>query len=229
MVKLTVLYRVGFAASESTTAYYISNQLDLTEDDRKALRDADCIAWQVVDGATNVVRPSAIMRRGEGAAGLGDVPMAFCRSPASAQQRLPYAENGPFDPELGDVFLNGLISQGVSAEDAVGRYLSLDFSTRTDLDRLFELWFNGQRRRDSACGFEIADFVAQSFRTEQVFLTPHHPNLPVFQSLARQLFHRIGCEPARTENVLAGLWRSPFAPGCLPIIPRLHDTSICNG
>jgi Polysaccharide biosynthesis enzyme WcbI len=206
MVKLTVLYRVGFAAPESNTAYYISNQLDLTEDDRKALRDADCIAWQVVDGATNVVRPSAIMRRGEGAAGLGDVPMAFCRSPASA-----------------------LISQGVSAEDAVGRYLSLDFSTRTDLDRLFELWFNGQRRRDSACGFEIADFVAQSFRTEQVFLTPHHPNLPVFQSLARQLFHRIGCEPARTENVLAGLWRSPFAPGCLPIIPRLHDTSICNG
>ena len=29
----------------------------------------------------------------------------------------------------------------------------------------------------------------------------------------------MGCEPARTENVLAGLWRSPFPSGCLPIHP----------
>ena len=221
MAKLTVLYRVGFAASESTRAYYISNQLDLTEDDRKALRDADCIAWQVVDGATNVVLEDLPR-----SCDVVKVPLVsatflwpFAGRPHPRNTRLPYAENGPFDPELGDVFLNGLISQGISAEEAVERYLSLDFSTRTDLDRLFELWFNGQRRRDSACGFEIADFVAQSFRTEQVFLTPHHPNLPAFQSLARQLFHRMGCEPARTENVLAGLWRSPFPSGCLPIHP----------
>ncbi len=223
MAKLAGLYRAGFAGGETKAALYINNQLDLTEADQQALRQADCVVWQVIDGAAKV--------------GIEDIPRScdlvkvplvsapflwpFAGRSHPRNERLPYAENGPFDPELGDVFLNGLISQNISAEAAVERYLGLDLSTRTDLDRLFELWFNGQRRRDSACGYEIADFVAQSFRTEQVFLTPHHPNLAVFKRLAREIFRCIGCEPARIENVLASLWRSPFAPSCLPVHPKV--------
>ena len=184
MAKLAMLYRAGFAARETTAAFYVNNQLDITEADQKALRDVDCVAWQVLDGAAKVViedipRSCDVIK----------VPLVsatflwpFAGRSHPRNERLPYVENGPFDPELGDVFLNGLISQNISVEDAVERYLGLDLSRRTDLDRLFELWFNGQRRRNSACGFEIADFVAQSFRTEQVFLTPHHPNLAVFKS-----------------------------------------------
>lgn len=223
LIKLSRLYCTALTTGLHGSAYYISPSVVLSTTDRQALAQADCVVWQIADVASQEDRslvPSATQ--------VINVPLIsaiflwpFAGRPHPYNQKLPHAPNGPFDPELGDIVLNGLISEGVEPDEAVNRYLTLDFSKRTNLDRLFELWFESQRRRDRASGFEMVDLIASRFRDEQVFLTPHHPGLSIFNALARQVFHRIGFANATIDRVLATLQASPFAPCSLPIHPAV--------
>lgn len=220
-IKLSTLYRSTLTTGLRGAAYHMSPQLELTEADQQALTQADCVVWQLADVTSKLSR-SII----PAAAQVILVPLIsavflwpFSGRPHPCNQKLPHAPNGPFDPELGDVFLNGLIAEGVEPDEAVNRYLTLDFSKRTNLDRLFELWFDAQRRRDQASGFEMADLIKRRFREEQAFLTPHHPNLSIFNELARQVFHRMGFSNSIIDRVLATLRVSPFAPDSQPIHP----------
>lgn len=221
LIKLSRLYRNKLATKLNDTTYYINPQLELTEADERALAQADCVVWQISD-VTSKVAPSIV----PAATQIIKIPLVsavflwpFAGRPHPKNQKLPHAPNGPFDPELGDVFLNGLIAEGVEPDEAVNRYLTLDFSKRTNLDRLFELWFEAQRRRDQASGFEMVDLIEDRFRDEQLFLTPHHPNLLVFNELARQVFQRIGFSNVTIERVLTTLRASPFAPDSRPVHP----------
>jgi tetratricopeptide (TPR) repeat protein len=223
LIKLSALYRNTLTAGLHGAAYHINPLLEPTKADQHELAQADCVIWQIADGASKVDR-SLVPRTTE----VIDVPLIsavflwpFAGRPHPRNQRLPHSPNGPFDPELGDVFLNGLIRDGVRPEEAVKRYLELDLSRRTNLDRLFELWREAQRRRDRASGFEMVDLIERRFRDEQVFLTPHHPGLPVFTALARQVLRRIGFANETVDRALATLRMSPFAPTCLPVHPAV--------
>lgn len=221
LIKLSKIYCNTLATGLHGTAYYINPQLELTEADQQALAQADCVVWQIADVTSKValsIVPAAVQ--------IIKVPLVsavflwpFAGRPHPKSQKLPHSPNGPFDPELGDVFLNGLIAEGVEPDEAVNRYLALDFSKRTNLDRLFELWCEAQRRRDQVSGFEMVDLIASRFREEQLFLTPHHPNLSIFNELARQVFHRMGFSKRTIDRVLATLRASPFASDSLPIHP----------
>ncbi len=220
-IKLSTLYRSTLATGLRGAAYHINPQLELTKADQQALAQADCVLWQIADVTSKVNRsiiPSATQ--------VIDIPLIsevflwpFAGRPHPKNQKLPHAPNGPFDPELGDAFLNGLIAEGVEPDEAVNRYLTLNFSKRTNLDRLFELWFEAQRRRDQATGFEMADLIKRRFREEQLFLTPHHPNLSIFNELARQVFQRMGFSNRTIDRVLATLRASPFASDSRPVHP----------
>ena len=84
---------------------------------------------------------------------------------------------------------------------------------------MYELIMDRQRSRDEASGFNIAGVIEDHFRTEQVFLSPYHPNLRVAMALATQLFEQLGAERQDIDRLLCRTRVTPFPKGELPIHP----------
>ncbi len=133
----------------------------------------------------------------------------------------PFMPAGPYPAQIGDTFLNKMIAEKVPHEDAIRRYIELDFTTRTNLDRLYELHIDGQRRRDGQTGYDLAGVIERHFRDEALFLTPDHPGLRVFAALASPLFEQMGIAPAAIKDALDSLVRTPFPLDETPIHPTV--------
>ena len=134
------------------------------------------------------------------------------------EPRPPFSD-GPYPSQLGDSYLNRLISRGVSPEEALDQYLELDISKVTHLDRLAELYMERQQERDQRTGFNIAPVIEAEFRREHLFRTPHHPNAMLFGIVAQQLFTRLGVPAETVRTAVLSLDRSPFPSDELPIHP----------
>ena len=124
----------------------------------------------------------------------------------------PYKPAGPYDPEVGDRFLNGLIKQGVSPEMALRRYRALDIIGETNLPRFFELTIEQQRRRDAETGMSVANFIVERLAQERLFRTQGHLDLPLFNHLARQVYLALGADPTEIDVGLAAEAVHPFEP-----------------
>ena len=131
--------------------------------------------------------------------------------------------DGPYPAQLGDSFLNRLISAGVSPDEALERYLALDIARTTHLDRLMELYLDRQRTRDAATGFNVASSIEANFRTRRLFLTAEHPGAWLFGVMATQLFDAMNVPSTVTETAITTLVRSPFPPSELPLHPGVID------
>jgi Flp pilus assembly protein TadD len=127
--------------------------------------------------------------------------------------------DGPYPSQMGDSYLNRLIRDGVTPEEALERYLSLDIAKVAHLDRLMEVYLDKQRQRDAATGFDVASFIEAEFRTRRLFLTAEHPDACLFGVIAKQLFDSMGVPPSVTQTALGTLTRSPFPPTELPLHP----------
>lgn len=225
MFRLSKLYGSSLTTGMRGASEYVNPHVESDPACASILAEADFVIWQVSDAASRIARSSLPI-----GTRVIDVPLVsavflwpFAGRPHPKNERVPHAPNGPFDPELGDTYLNSLIAQGVTPDEAVSRYLSLDFRTRTNLDRVYELWFEAQGRRDRATGFAFRDSIVDSFRTEQTFLTPHHPGLGVFSALAKQVFERMGFSDATIARVLGPLQIKQFWPDCHPVHPAVAE------
>ncbi|MDO6413691.1 WcbI family polysaccharide biosynthesis putative acetyltransferase [Sphingomonas sp. BIUV-7] len=127
--------------------------------------------------------------------------------------------DGPYPSQMGDSYLNRLISRGVSPEDALDQYLSLDIAKAAHIDRLMELYLDRQRQRDAAVGFNIAPIIEAEFRTRKLFLTAEHPDAWLFGVIAKQLFESMNVPGDIISNALSTLTRSPFPPTELALHP----------
>lgn len=134
----------------------------------------------------------------------------------------PFLPSGPYGGEAGDSYLNGLINQGVGAEDALARYLALDIAREAEPDRRLEEAIGLQRARDEAAGgWPVADTIATHFRREPVFLSPTHPNARVCRLMATELFRRLGARPGDVERMAQATTRPPMPREELPVHPAL--------
>ena len=131
----------------------------------------------------------------------------------------PPLVDGPYPAQLGDKFLNRMITQGVSPEAALEQYLAHDIVGATHIDRLYELHVEQQRDRDERTGFAIAPILEARFRTEPLFMSPHHPNAWMFGVFQAQLFHKLGLDADVIEAMQQSLYSSPFPSGELPLHP----------
>lgn len=123
-----------------------------------------------------------------------------------------YAKAGPYNPEVGDVYLNRLIRQGMSADDALADYSDHDIPRKRGLDRLVELILHSQRKRDTASDFGIADHIESNFRTERLFITPGHLGLSLFCVVASQVYGAMGVPAHMVDRALGRIRLYPFAP-----------------
>lgn len=127
--------------------------------------------------------------------------------------------DGPYPAQMGDSFLNRLLSKGVSPEEALDQYLSLDIAKAAHLDRRMELYLDRQRQRDSAVGFSIAPVIEEHFRSRKSFLTAEHPEAWLFGVMAKQLFESMNVASDIIDIAVGSLVRSPFPPAELPLHP----------
>jgi tetratricopeptide (TPR) repeat protein len=225
-IALWRLYRDCLAEPGATRVSHVNPRATLGPSDRKTLAEADLVTVQDYDlfPFTEYV---GIIRRD---ATVIHYPVVMCGFlwPFAGRARHPknrgysFFGPGPFNVPMGDGFLNRLIRKGVSADEAVERYLSLDFNKVTSLNRLYEHTINTQRARDAKTGFSFADTIERFFRSESLFMDVGHVRLTVFRVMARQLYAAMGVSETTIENALANLINSPFpAAREMPIHPAI--------
>lgn len=126
---------------------------------------------------------------------------------------------GPYDYNMGDTYLNKLISAGIPPEEAADSYINMNIAKIAHLDRTHEIVMDRQRALDEKTDMHFADEVEEHFRNEFIFLNHNRLNVRLCASLTRQVFKRLGVNDPITENVIAHWRRTPFEQVEVPIHP----------
>jgi tetratricopeptide (TPR) repeat protein len=220
---MTNLYRKFVAGRTGETLTYVASYADLTPNDRKAIEQADLVVEQLFD----LTQPADMGGVATGAPRIF-IPMVtaaflwpFAGQPHPSNREYKFLTGGPYGGEASDSYLNRLILAGTDPEEAVETYMNLDIRKRTNLDRMFELVMDRQRSRDETAGYRIAEIIEQHFRTEQIFLSPYHPNTRVAVALATQFFHHMGADPQDVARMQNGTRVTPFPKTELPLHPAV--------
>ncbi len=217
------LYRRFAPDAADQALVFVPSHEDLSADNFAALERADILVEQRLD-----MQPALQPARIATSAQHFRVPLLsgmflfpYAGTPHPRNETPWFMASGPFDAEMSDGFLNLQIARGVPADDAVAAYLALEIARVRHLDALADLVLDRQRARDAACGYAIADIIAQHFRTESLFRTPHHPNLRLARALATQFFEQIGVADDAIAVMHATLCEAPFPKTELPIHPAV--------
>jgi tetratricopeptide (TPR) repeat protein len=220
---ITNLYKRFASKSAGQILTYIRSYEDISEEGRQAIESADILVEHVQDFA-----PKANVGGVATRADRIGVPVVNCgflwpfaRQPHPNNPHPPYLEGGPYGAEASDAFLNSLIKKGVDPDEAVKQYLNLDVNGVAKLDRLFEILIENQTRRDTLTGFRITHLIADHFRDEPPFLTPHHPNVRVALALASQFFEKMGVDAADIALMNRAIRVTPFPKEELPVHPAV--------
>jgi tetratricopeptide (TPR) repeat protein len=223
MQAMAGLYKRFVAGRTGDVLEHVPSYQDLTDEHRSAIQEADLIVEQLFDQkqqadteALSTTAPRIF------------IPMVtaaflwpFAGSPHPANGSYPFLLGGPYGGEASDSYLNRLILAGVGPEEAVETYVNLDVNSRVKLDRLFEIVMDRQRARDENAGYRIADIMEQHFRTEQIFLSPYHPNVRIATALASQFFAQLGAERDEIERMRDCTRITPFPKSELPFHPSV--------
>jgi tetratricopeptide (TPR) repeat protein len=217
------LYRRFVSGRTGDVLEYVASYQDLTPEGQSAIEKADLVVEQLLDlkqhADTAAVTTGAPRLYIPMVTGAFLWPFAGQRHPKNIDY--PFLAGGPYSGEMADSYLNRLIVAGVDPEEAVESYANLDVNSRVKLDRLYELVVDRQRSRDEAAGYRIADVIERHFRTEQIFLSPYHPNVRVAVELASQFFEQLGAELEEIERMRHCTQVTPFPKIELPLHPSV--------
>jgi tetratricopeptide (TPR) repeat protein len=223
MLALHDIYRqfVGDEAGDDLT--YIPSYEAISEEHTGRIGEAHVVVEQVSDmpPAADIAQVPTTAERRLVPVVSGGFLWPFASEPHPRNEGTWFLPGGPYPATLGDGFLNRLIREQVPPEDAVRRYIALDIARVGNLDRRYELFIDRQRRRDEICDYSITDLIVENFRTEQLFLSPHHPNLRVTLSLVEQFLRRMGAPDRAIVALRAQLRITPFPKDELPIHPAV--------
>lgn len=223
MQAMAGLYRRFVAGRSGDVVEHVPSYQDLTDQHRDAIQRADIVVEQLFD-----LKPQADTQALSTTTPRIFIPMVtaaflwpFAGSPHPRNTACPFLAGGPYGGEAADSYLNRLIMSGVDPEEAVETYRNLDVNSRVNLNRLFEIVMDRQRSRDEAAGYHIADIMEQHFRTEQIFLSPYHPNVRITTALASQFFSELGAERDEIERMRDCTRITPFPKSELPFHPSV--------
>lgn len=190
------------------------------------LRSADVVVEQIFHGPNQIVTDNirADCQRIAFPMAMGAYFWPYASEPHIRNEVVDFAPHfpgGPWGGEMGDSYLNRLISRGVPTDEAVETYLALDIGRHANLDRLKELHLGWQRQRDAVAGIDLAGIIVDCFRTKQLFTMRGHQELPLFAPVADRVFRQMQIAPAAIEEGLANLLSVPVRDRDMPMHPRL--------
>jgi tetratricopeptide (TPR) repeat protein len=217
------LYRRFVAGRTGDVLQHVPSYQDLSDEGRDLIQQADVVVEQLFDikpqvdtDALSTTTPRIFIPMVTGA-----FLWPFAGSPHPKNTGFPFLIGGPYGGEASDSYLNRLILSGTDPEEAVETYVNLDVNSRVNLDRLFEIVMDRQRSRDAAADYNIADVMQQHFRTEQIFLSPYHPNVRIATTLASQFFKQLGAVPDEIDRMIDFTRITPFPKSELPFHPHV--------
>ena len=221
---LAVIYRESIAPHRNDTVMFVVADGPKTDVAIRDISEADIVVSEIF----NITKPitAESMRADAHKIEFPAIFIGFLWPFAAREQHVnnqptPHLEPGPYPGQLGDVFLNKLIREGVDPDEALRRYLDYDIVHAAHVDRLFELHIMDQQRRDKKTDFGFAEIIRSSFRDTRLFLTPHHPTLHLLEPLAQGVFERLGISPALTASTVRAQRVPPFPAHELPIHPAI--------
>lgn len=227
---LADLYRRLVPAEDQGVVLYMPSYESGSPEQMRALEEADVVISQVLDFVPKIgeIRTTGAVHLVPHVAGSFLWPCTGHSHPLNAPHRYSDA-SGPYNAELGDSFLNRMVLEGVDPEEAVARFMAADIASLRRAGRMREIVLDKQRSRDLACGYTFADFIDSRFRTERLFRSPNHPEIPLTLMLASEVFGRIGVR----NQIIAKMLDAPpdhvFPPTETPIHPSIisHFSLTC--
>lgn len=218
MEVLARLYKAACVCDDRIQVTYVASYEEATEAQLQVISQAGILVQQVLDFVPIV----GDLKSGGRVVQVPHFTAAFLwpfTGQAHPQNRPEpmLDDSGPYPAELGDSFLNRMITKEVAAEDAVPEYLATDVPALKRIDRLAELFLEKQRARDRACGFSCADYIEANFRTRSLFRTPNHPEDQTARWFAAEVFGRIRDEDVGAQ--IAAISIPLFSPSEMPIHP----------
>jgi hypothetical protein len=214
---LARIYRSEIAVESGDDVVFIGSGALGTEAARSALQLADVLASEVDedgDAVTTADRPAR--------AEFVRIPNLYAdflwpfAGRSHPKNRGPFAlPGGPYPAEHGDRFLDQLAAEGVGTDEAIHRYLTLDIVREGELDSRLSDRLTLQRRLDAVAGFDLTDYIADNFRTIQLFRTRQRITQPLLRRLVHQLLPKLGVRGFSAEL----LARVPFPASAQPVHP----------
>jgi tetratricopeptide (TPR) repeat protein len=126
--------------------------------------------------------------------------------PFGTRERHPRHASFPaihyYGHEYGDTFLNRMVLQNVPAEEAVHKYLDVDFTKQRNLPRILEISMDRQLRRDRISGISVCGFMLDNLRSEFLFFSSGHPSERLLHLVTRPVLKELVGEEM-TERALA--------------------------
>ena len=200
------------------TAIWINLSETISQADHAAIAAADLIVAQVGDQhSVDAVAELPTRAKRHFVPLLGTTFLW----PFSGHPHTKNLKNGPYPANLGDNFLNRMIKQGVSPDEATKRYLDLDVNAMVGLDRLMEVNIEQQRQRDELTDYRFADVIADKFRDEWLYFCPYHPRLWLSRLWVNDIWARLDVGAEAVETLRRELTWAPFPVGSLPIHPSV--------
>ncbi len=214
---LAKAYRLDIAGDSDEDVFFIGTEALVREAAHRVIAAADIVVTDLTkDGET--VADHLIPASAERIA----VPVVraeflwpYAGSPHPRNAGTAALREGPYPADFGDIFLDTMVGEHVSEDEAVRRYLALDIAAEAGLNDLLDTTLHALAILDARSGFDLASFVAAEFRQQNLFATTERLRLPLFRHIAGCVFSRMGVDRQRAETLL----EAPFAPGAMPIHP----------
>jgi len=214
---LARIFRAEIAGQSGDDVVFIGTGAIGTDAARSSLLLADVLAMEV-DEDGDAVPAADLPSRAE----LVRIPNLYAdflwpfAGRAHPKNRGAFAlPGGPFPAEHGDRFLDQMVAEGVAPDDAIQRYLALDIVKEGELDGRLTDRLEIMRRLDGLGGYDLAGFVADNFRTTQLFRTRQRVTMPLLSRLVEQFFVKLGVQDWAQEK----LHRVPFPAGAQSVHP----------
>ncbi len=214
---LAQAYRLDIAGDGDEDVFFIGAEALVREAAHRVIAAADIVITDLTkDGETvaDHLIPASAERIAVPVVRAGFL-WPYAGSPHPRNAGTGALRDGPYPADFGDIFLDSMLSERVSEDEAVRRYLALDIAKQAGLDDLLDSTLNTLALLDARSGFGLASFVAEEFRRQNLFATTERLRLPLFRHVAGCVFSRMGVDRRRAETLM----EAPFATGAMPIHP----------
>jgi hypothetical protein len=119
----------------------------------------------------------------------------------------------------GDALLDLLVSKGYSESEVLHVYLRGRLAEKYHLDALLNENLCRERHKEKDAVIALTDFIEENWRTQQLFLTPNHPNKTLLLAIADAVLESLGL--GRVPPSLHSNFTPDYPNFELPIHPQV--------
>jgi len=158
---------------------------------------------------------------------LASVALLARLHPTACQMRIPNLLFKGYWPlwtnrstmNYGDILLDFLVSGGYSEAEVLHVYLRGRLSEKYDLNALLHENLFRERRKEKGAVITLTDFIEEHWRTQQLFLTPNHPEKILLLAVADAVLQNL--DLGRVPPSIRRNFTTDYPDFELPIHPQV--------